>query len=340
MDPRRPIKCLLPILALFLLPAITLAGPQDGRRASIWMHPSGRDNGRPFRELFEQPDSWTQTRAMIDVLSNTDLNINTKFTDDELRGDFALLKQWHIHFALETGAIKPWGRTADKIFSIEKPMWERIERLGGEIYAIGMDEPLCCCRKEINQDDDYAVRETANYIAMVRRHFPQALVGDIEPYPFIPLADHIAWIEALQKRLAELHVRGLDFYRLDVNWVEFTVFDRGSWPEVRKIERYCRQHKMAFSLIYWASGYPGFEKRGIADDSTWYTLLMAQGYAYAAIDGSPDHIMIESWLAAPAATLPETSPWTFTRSVRDFCDRFARPHPMPATTKPTTVKSG
>ncbi len=199
---------------------------------------------------------------------------------------------------------------------------------------------LCCCRKEINQDDDYAVRETANYIAMVRRHFPQALVGDIEPYPFIPLADHIAWIEALQKRLAEMHVRGLDFYRLDVNWVEFTVFDRGSWPEVRKIERYCRQHKMAFSLIYWASGYPGFEKRGIADDSTWYTLLMAQGYAYAAVDGSPDHIMIESWLAAPAATLPETSPWTFTRSVRDFCDRFARPHPMPATTKPTTGKPG
>jgi lycopene beta-cyclase len=38
-------------------------------------------------------------------------------------------------------------------------------------------------------------------------------IGDIEPYPSIPLADHVAWIAALEKRLADLGVRGLDFYR-------------------------------------------------------------------------------------------------------------------------------
>jgi hypothetical protein len=330
------LDCLLAMLAMLLAPAFAYAAPEIARHPSIWMHPSGREKGQPFRELFEHPEAWPQTRSMIDVLSNTDLNIDRNFTDDELRKDFALLKQWHIHFALETGAIKPWGKTADKIFSVERPMWERIERLGGEIYAVGMDEPLCCCRKEIKEPDDYAVRETANYIALVRKHFPDALVGDIEPYPFIPLADQLIWIDALQSRLAEMHVRGLDFYRLDVNWVEFTVFDRGSWPEVRKLERFCRQHKIPFSLIYWASGYPGFERRGIADDSTWYNLLMAQGYAYAAIDGAPDHVMIESWMPVPVATIPETDPWTFTRSVRDFCDRFAKPHAVPAATAPAS----
>ena len=41
-------------------------------------------------------------------------------------------------------ALKPWGTTGEKTFSLERPMWDRVERLGGSIYAIAMDEPLCC----------------------------------------------------------------------------------------------------------------------------------------------------------------------------------------------------
>jgi hypothetical protein len=185
-----------------------------------------------------------------------------------------------------------------------------------------MDEPLLCARRDLKQSDPYAIEETARYIALVRKNFPQVIIGDIEPYPSIPLEDHTKWIEALQQRLGEMHVRGLDFYRLDVNWVEFTVFDRGSWPEVRKIERYCRQHKLPFSLIYWASGYPGMASRGLADDSTWYVSLMQQGYDYVFVDGAPDHYVIESWIEAPHHSVPETDAWTFTRSVHDFVQRF------------------
>jgi hypothetical protein len=159
----------------------------------------------------------------------------------------------------------------------------------------------------------------------VRKNYPQALVGDIEPYPFIPLRDQMTWIDALEKRLAEMNVRGLDFFRLDVNWIEFTVYDRGSWPQVRKLEQYCRRRKLPFSLIYWASGYPGLEKRKLADDSTWHTELMQQGYDYAIVDGRPDQIVLQSWLTdAPTRSLPESDDYTFTRSVRDFCRRFVK----------------
>jgi hypothetical protein len=103
------------------------------------------------------------------------------------------------------------------------------------------------------------------------------------------------------------------------------VFDRGNWPEVRKLERYCRQKKIPFSLIYWASGYPGLAKKGLADDSTWYVSLMQQGYDYALVGGSPDQYVIESWLDnAPSRSVPETEEFTFTRSVRDFSQRFAK----------------
>ena len=237
------------------------------------------------------------------------------------------MEQWGIKFALEVGAIKPWATTGEKIFNIERPMWDRVERLGGHIYAIAMDEPLCCTRKEINKPDAYAVQETANYIALVRKHYPQVLIGDIEPYPFLPLPDLFQWIEALEKRLAEMHVAGLDFFRLDVDWLCFTVRNQGSWRDVKKLEQYCRKRKIAFSLVYWASGYPAMARRGLADDSTWYVSTMQQGYDYAAVDGAPDQYVIESWVAAPARCLPETGEFTFTRSVLDFSRKFAKRGP-------------
>jgi len=98
----------------------------------------------------------------------------------------------------------------------------------------------------------------------------------------------------------------------------------GTWPEVKKLEQYCRRRKLPFSLIYWASGYPALAKRGLADDSTWYVSVMRQGYDYAMVQGSPDHYVVQSWLDAPSHSTPETAPFTFTRSVLDFARRFAR----------------
>jgi hypothetical protein len=312
------------LLFLFILFTLAIPIPSPAAKPEIWISPPGQENGRAFRELMTHPEAWPETRAAIDGIFLSDLNLNKQFTDDELRAWLPRLGEWKLKLAMEVGAIKPWGPTGEKTFAIERPMWERIERLGGRIQAIAMDEPLCCARKEIHKPDDYAVRETANYIALVRRHFPRVLIGDIEPYPFIPLADQIKWIDALQKRLAELGVRGLDFYRLDVNWAEFTVFSRGGWPEVRKLELACRQRRLPFSLIYWASEYPGLKSKGLADDATWYVGIMQQGYDYAMVGGAPDQMVIESWIGAPDRCLPEGAEFTFTRSVRDFCRRFAK----------------
>ncbi|NQT37150.1 MAG: hypothetical protein HQ581_06655, partial [Planctomycetes bacterium] len=104
----------------------------------------------------------------------------------------------------------------------------------------------------------------------------------------------------------------------------FVVLNRGSWPEVKKLQQYCRQRKLPFGLIYWASGYPALARRGLADDSTWYVSIMQQGYNYALVQGSPDQYVIQSWLEAPSRSGPETELYTFTRSVLDFARRFVK----------------
>ncbi|HOD80266.1 MAG TPA: hypothetical protein PKG77_02535 [Phycisphaerae bacterium] len=294
-------------------------------KPEVWMGPPAYDNGRCLRELFEHPDQWAATRERVDVISYTDLNFTKQFKDDqELRRWLVMLADWKIKLALEVGAIKPWSHTGARTFEIEKPMWDRLRRLGGRIHAVAMDEPLLCCRKHIHKDDEHALRETAEYVAAVRRYDPSILVGDIEPYPSVPLADHYRWIESLNARLAERKVRGLDFYRLDVNWAEFVAFNRGSWREVRQLELHCRRLKLPFSLIYWASLFPAMQRKGLGDDAAWYVGVMQQGYDYALVDGRPDQIMVESWVAGPSRCVPDTADFTFTRSVLDLTKRLGR----------------
>lgn len=304
------------LFVAFCLAALPLAA------AEVWIAPPGTENGAHFRELFEHPDEWRETRSRVDVLFYADHNLDRQFTDDELRAWFAKMAEWKIRFGMEVGAIKEWGQTGEKTFSVERGKWERFEHLGGNIHAIAMDEPFLCARKKLKKTDEYAVNETAAFIALVRRQFPKTLIGDIETYPSVPIADHRWWIETLNKRLAEMGVRGLDFYRLDVNWAVFNVLGQGSWREVKTLEQYCRSKALPFSLIYWASDYPALLRRKLAADDTWYVSIMRQGYDYAMVGGAPDQFVIESWVGAPSRSVPETDDFTFTRSVRDFVRKF------------------
>ena len=315
------------ILVVMVLLAVAIGSaagePSPRPRPSVWMGPPGRESGQAVRELFEHPEAWPETRSQIDVLFFADLNLNRFFSDDELRRWFDLLGEWKLKFALEVGAIKHWAPTGERCFAAERPLWERFTRLGARLHAVAMDEPLCCARKELDESDENAVRETASYIALVRQNYPQVLIGDIEPYPFLPLADHERWIEALERELAARHVRGLDFYRLDVNWLEFSVAQRGSWQEVKKLEQFCRRRKLPFQLIYWPADFPAAVNRGLGDDSTWYISTLQQAYDYALVGGSPDALVIQSWVDGPRRTLGETEEFTFTRAVRDLARKFA-----------------
>jgi hypothetical protein len=301
--------------------------PEDGAQPAlsrVCMFPPGQDNGRCFQELFEHPEQWAETRQRIDTIGYADHVLNRQFSDEQLGAWLPMLGEWGLRLELEVGAVKPWGPTGKKAFEAQAPTWDRMRRLGGRIHAIALDEPLCCTRKELSKPDAYAVEETARFIALVREYDPNILIGDIEGYPFISFEDLTRWIETLEARLAEMGVRGLDFFRLDVDWNVFTARNEGSWREVRKLETFCRQRGLPFSLIYWAADYPSMQHRGLADDATWYVSMLRQGYDYTTVDGKPDQYVIESWVGAPSRSIPETADFTYTRSVLDFCDRFVK----------------
>ena len=304
-----------------------LLADEPARRPEVWMMPPAANDGRCLRELFTHPEQWKEARSQIDVLGYWPGHFQKQFTDDELRVWLPQIEKWGLKLGLEVGAVKEWGATAEKVFAVERPMWDRIQRLGGRIYALAMDEPFCCVRDRIKKSDGYAVEETAKFVVLVRKHYPGVRIGDIEPYPFLQREELLAFIDALQARLKAMGVAGLDFFRLDVDWNHFTIgnkFYPGNWPDVRRLELACRQRKLPFSLIYWSADYGHMKTLKLADDSTWYVGVMRQGYDYRFVGGAPDEVVIESWVDGPTRSVPETEDWTFTRSVRDFCSRFVK----------------
>ena len=292
-------------------------------KPEVWMMPPAASDGRCFRELFERPDDWKETRSHVNVLGYAGHLLNKQFSDAELRAWLPQIEKWGLKLGLEVGAVKLHATTGQKAFDQQKMMWDRFQSLGGKIYALALDEPLICCREHIHKPATYAVEETAQFIALVRQHYPDIRIGDIEGYPSVPVADLISFIDALQTRLHALGVRGMDFFRFDVDWCHF-IHGNSNWNDVRRLELACRQRKLPFSLIYWAADYPELQKHGIADDETWYVGVMQQGYDYSYLQGAPDQVVIESWVGAPSRSVPETGDWTFTRSVRDFVKKFVR----------------
>jgi hypothetical protein len=290
------------------------------------MFPSPYEDGQVLKELFEHPDTWRQTRRNIDGIGYADHWLNSQFTDAQLRAWLPQLSKWGLKLGLEVGAVKPGRITAEKAFAVSRPKWDRFIADGARIDNIAMDEPLAATVINLHLPMEYGAEQTALYIAKVRHAYPGMAIGDIEPYPYFNAEEIMGFIDNVQARLRQMGVKGLDFLRLDVDWMHFRPGDpKGQlgWRGVKEIEAQCHQRGMRFSLIYWAANYPSLQRAGQATPHTWTSSILYQSQAYAEAGGAPDEYFIESWLLSqndpvPPHAVPETSPDTLTGSVLTF----------------------
>jgi hypothetical protein len=312
---------------LFLVVAVLAglgihAGAQAPVKRPMWAMPPGNAPGpEPLKELFAQPEEWTKARSEIGVLGAADHVLTTKFTDEELRADMAMMKAWHLKLGLEVGAIKEWGTTGDVAFAHSSKMWDRLIADGAPLDAIAMDEPLACARHKLHKTMSYAVENTAIYISLVRKKYPEMQVGDIEPYPGFQTPELMEFLDALQARLKEMGVRGLDFYRVDVDWMHFHPGDdagKDGWKGVRNLEAEVHKRGIPFSLIYWAADLPSQRNAGKLTEETWEKGILEQEEDYRKAGGVPDEYVLESWVGSPSHSVPETQKGTFMHSVVAF----------------------
>lgn len=301
-----------------LLPAIALISTISVARAAEVMPRVviNAPSSQGLQQMISDDDQWITARAGTDGLLTVP-NIAKAFSDDELQQFGTRMKSWRKTLDLEVGAIKEWSLDGEKSFQMQKGDFDRLTRHGLDIGSFAMDEPLSKALS-LHKSEDFAVEQTARFILTVRKNYPQALIGDIEPYPSQNIDEHIRWIDRLQQRLHQLGDKGLDFYRVDPDWVSFQVAHKGSWAELKKIEDHCHSAGLKFSLIYWDSDFWQAKNAGTLNDKTWYDGILKEEHAYAAAGGKPDQFVIESWIGQPKAVIPDSEPYTFTNSVRDF----------------------
>ncbi|MHB1001965.1 MAG: hypothetical protein ACYC27_22215 [Armatimonadota bacterium] len=327
--------------------------PENKAEPVVWMMPPPwKDNGGCLRELIMRDVEWVETRKKIDGLGYWPWLLNVHFSDNEIRTLFSRLKDWNLKFAFEGPIVKGVDASSEMKPMNAKSAFEQLERLTKRFKSLGMpkidryafDEPIYASRYMIphqvaqgtitdaaglpNDKDtpkqrmDYGIRETAAFIESMRKAYPGTSLGNIEPYPALSYDEIIYAIDNIQAECAKRGVKGMDFFRMDVDWAGMNNWLGGSWKEVRQIEDYCRSKGIAFSLIYIGLDYDLLKQKGIEYDMQWYVGMMHQGSAYTLAGGSPDEYVLESWLHTPAHAVPESDMTTFTRSVLDFCNVF------------------
>ena len=279
-----------------------------------------------FEALLDNPDQWSELRLSVGAILYPDWGFRS-MSDTELNQWMSKMRALNLTLELEVGVIKPWSSSGEKSFQKDSVVWDRIIKAGGVISAVAMDDPLSAAVSQVKppMSVENGVREIAAFVALVHQHYPNIKVGLINPYPFFSPEDTISAVNNLQGKLSHMGARGLDFYRMDPNWIAFVLGNHpGSWDGMKQIQQYCDSIKLPFSLIYWPAGYPRDVKLNgdVHDDKLWYKGLMQEGAGYAGTGMKPNQIVIESWVGAPSLTVPESNSLTLTGSALDFLHKY------------------
>jgi hypothetical protein len=215
----------------------------------------------------------------------------TKNSFAELTGvdAFRKLRAWGIKLAIEAPAIKKWDCSAEKALLYTLNMIDNVEKSGGKVDYISMDEPLVAGVRVCGDTLETAAVKTANYVKALAARSPGLQIGDIESYPFTASLTE-SWIAALEANGAKL-----THYHLDVN-VHFTDLhpELGLRTELQTLRSFFRRKNIPFGIIFWSGYNPE------PTDESYYRHTMAWMKQVLAAIGTPDESIFQSWVLRSA----------------------------------------
>ncbi len=182
---------------------------------------------------------------------------------------------------------------------------ERIQRVGGEVYAITMDEPLYYSQRFRGNDRQIACRmsisdaaaQAAIKIAEVRKIFPDVKVGDVEPIGISQAGEGRPWSVDLQDWIDEFKKANgfpLAFLQFDVLWAQ------PNWAaQLAAMAPAVHSAGVPFGIIY----------NGLRTDPTDKAWILSARHHVAEVEGlfrdRPHQAVFQTWTDRPRKMLPE-----------------------------------
>ncbi len=301
--------------------AMPLAG-QHTPSHQFWFTPG--PGTADYSRLFEHPEEWSRAREVTSVFKFYQQHTQTPAPpivgpntyDALVRAQaFRRLAQWRKQIAIEVGAVKEFYCTADgsgmrESIAASVAAVEAIERGGGSVAYLAMDEPFVAGRARVCGGPalEPTADRVATYVAGVHAARPAVAIGLIEAYPYSDA-------DAIEAIVARLTSRGAKpaFLHMDVDWHLSgpDAFKR----DLKRLQTFAGSRQIPFGIIL--TGYDGDADALYAHDIGDITELTAQ--TFGTWNAMPDHIVVQSWaesrtgLRITPSNLPETRLYAHTQ---------------------------
>jgi hypothetical protein len=316
---------------------------QTGRGARVvWLVPL-----HDFEEMFASDaprNEWDKVARHVNVVRFNAGDIK-RIPDVVLLKIIHDLKSRHIAvgmvvLALDWVGQEPCGKGVEGYGDpgMAKNVIAKIKAAGGTIDYIEMDEPLYfhhywngknCCHSSIQN----TAERTAQIIRIYKDAFPNAVIGDVEPFPAVSnqphwKADYAQWVKAFQRQSGT----SLSFLHLDFAWGNSAISTGPNHapnrPAIQALvldaASVARANGLEVGMIYNGEGTA-------KSDSDWVEMAKKHMNCIEGSGAAPEQAIIETWNKAaaggfrPANLLPVSDSGSLGSLVQYYTTQFNRP---------------
>jgi len=315
---------------ILLMAAIAAFCSGAGQAAEIWFSPTdpfwAASQGWPtgdYMKLFEQEAPWNESAKVVSVFE-----ISKRFvlesSPDQVAKVIGALRQKGIKLSVQ---ITPLVSTSACGIGVEshgpadqmEKVATKLKAAGAELSYVSMDEPLWFghhwkgasgkvpCTKSIPD----VAKTAATQLQILRKIYPQVVIGDIEPTG-VPPSDAELWVSEITEWLAayrQAMSEPLGFFTADVVW------QRPTWRRLLpQIDAAAENAGIRFAIIY--NGTPSD-----SSDVAWIHAAIAH---YQEVEGDmhirPARAVFESWTRYPEHFLPDSLPDTSSNLLLQYAE--------------------
>jgi hypothetical protein len=314
-------------LSRLAAPALLIGLPAVAPAQIVWFSP--KPASPDYMSVFQDGSPWANVASRTSVVG-VPAEFFLRRSDGEIQQLLADLQRRDIKLGVALMGLSghPTQEAAQCGVGVEgysargEPLLiaRKIRRLGGQVDFYTMDEPFFYGHRFDRYEEgdrsgrrhgcrlsaDEVAADAAARIKDVKAVFPNAQVGDVEPYMEFDDQDWESelgrWFAAYRSATGE----ALAFFRLDLRW-------RSDWKSrMPRLVDLLHREGIALQVIYNGSGNAG-------SDSTWVREAAQRFQDFEQVAGvRPDGVVFQSWVPNPSRALPENDPNTMSGLVNTY----------------------
>ncbi len=288
-------------------------------------------NGQTWDQLLPQ---WSTSATHIQMI-RLPTSVLLAIPDSALPGILRALDSHNLGLGLEIGAANSYHETGcgSGVESYSDPgtannVVQKLLNAGGKLSAILMDEPLWyghyytganACNSTI-QDE---ARRAAVIVKIYTAAFPDLVVGDIEPFPALPLqstwqADYTSWAQAFYAATGSK----IAFLHADFDWTNPAMYHYTAYPSVAAMQYVAQLAAAEARANGMGIGFICTGSQGTSSDAQYAYTVQFHIDTLAGSGTNPDQLAFETWDTYPTHTLPETDGTSLSSEIYYYFSKY------------------